>query len=245
MCHGVKDIYVGSSSMIAVTTMTVTIRYLAHASFQIKDGNQNIYIDPSTKSTGLKKDAFQPADLILVTHGHEDHFDKDLIKKIRKPGNPVLASESLKKELKGVAVWDMSPGQYMKMLFSDAEIWATEAYNVKRVRPNGQPFHPKGFGMGFILKVGEKRIYHAGDTDLIPEMERLAEVDVDVALLPSGDTYTMDVNEAAEAALIIKPKVAIPMHLKGADATVFKEKVESKSNIKVFILGEGEEYTLE
>jgi L-ascorbate metabolism protein UlaG (beta-lactamase superfamily) len=76
-------------------------------------------------------------------------------------------------------------------------------------------------------------------------MEKLEEVEVDVALLPSGDTYTMDLDEAAEAALMIKPKIAIPMHLKGADPIVFKEKVESQSDIKVVILGEGEEYTLE
>ncbi|MFW9835305.1 MAG: MBL fold metallo-hydrolase [Candidatus Thorarchaeota archaeon] len=218
---------------------------MAHASFQIKAADQNIYIDPSTKNTGLKKEAFGPADLILITHGHQDHFDKDLIKKIRKLGSPVIAPPNLKKEIKGGIVWDLSPGQFMKMVTSDGTIWATEAYNVKRFRPNGEPFHPKGFGVGFILKVGNKKIYHAGDTDLIPEMENIADADVDVALLPSGDTYTMDLEEAAEAALLIKPKIAIPMHLKGADPTIFKEKVESQSDIKVVILGEGEEYTLE
>ena len=225
--------------------MGITIRCLAHATFQIKTANQNIYIDPSTKHTGLKKNDFEPADLILVTHGHEDHFDKKLLKDIRKLGSPIIAPPSLKKEIKGGVVWDLSPGQFMKMITSDGTIWATEAYNVKRFRPNGEPFHPKGFGVGFLVKLGEKRIYHAGDTDMIPEMEKLAEAEVDVALLPSGNTYTMDLEEAAEAALVIKPKIAIPMHLKGADPAVFKEKVESQSDIKVVILGEGEEYTLE
>jgi L-ascorbate metabolism protein UlaG (beta-lactamase superfamily) len=193
----------------------------------------------------LNKKDFEPADLILVTHGHEDHFDKKLIKDIRKLGSPIIAPLNLKKEIKGGIVWDLSPGQFMKMVTSEGTIWATEAYNVKRFRPNGEPFHPKGFGVGFLLKIGDKRIYHAGDTDLIPEMEKLAEVEVDVALLPSGDTYTMNLEEAAEAALLIKPKIAIPMHLKGADPAIFKEKVESQSDTKVVILGEGEEYTLE
>ena len=228
-----------------MTILGITIRYLAHASFQIKTTDQNIYIDPSTKGTGLKNDHFQPADLILVTHGHEDHCDKKLLKKIRKLGSAIIAPENLKKELKGMVVWDLSPGQFMKMVTSEGTIWATEAYNVKRFRSPGKPFHPKGFGVGFLVKIEDKKIYHAGDTDLIPEMEKLADAEVDVALLPSGDTYTMDVNEAAEAALIIKPKIAIPMHLKGADPAVFKEKVESQSDIKVVILGEGEEYTLE
>jgi L-ascorbate metabolism protein UlaG (beta-lactamase superfamily) len=225
--------------------MGITIRCLAHASFQIKTADQNIYIDPSTNHTGLKKNDFQPADMILVTHRHGDHFDKKLIKDIRKLGSPIIAPQNLKKEIKGGVVWDLSPGQFMKMATSEGTIWATEAYNVKRFRPNGDPFHPKGFGVGFILKLEEKKIYHAGDTDLIPEMDAMVDADIDVALLPAGDTYTMDLEEAAEAALIIKPKVVIPMHLKGADPIAFKEKVESQSDIKVVILGEGEEYTLE
>ena len=211
--------------------MGITIRCMAHASFQIKTEDQNIYIDPSTNNTGLKKNDFQPADIILVTHGHGDHFDKKLLKDIRKLGSPIIAPPNLKKEIKGGVVWDLSPGQFMKMVTSDGTIWATEAYNVKRFRPNGEPFHPKGFGVGFILKLEEKKIYHAGDTDLIPEMEGIFDADIDVALLPAGDTYTMDLEEAAEAALIIKPKIAIPMHLKGADPAIFKEKVESQSDI--------------
>ncbi len=226
--------------------MVITIKYLAHASFLIKTSNEIIYIDPSTKGTGLKKEDFEPADMILVTHAHEDHFDKDLIKKIRKLGSPVIAPENLKKKIKGGIVWDMKPGEHMKMLTNKVSVWAAEAYNVKRVRPNGEPFHPKGFGVGFLVKVEGIRIYHAGDTDLIPEMDLLQDVDIDVALLPSGDTYTMDINEAAEAALLFKPRVAIPMHLKGADPEVFKEKVEAgTSSTKVVILKEGEEYVVE
>ncbi|MHA2353033.1 MAG: MBL fold metallo-hydrolase [Candidatus Thorarchaeota archaeon] len=103
--------------------MGITIRLLAHASFQIKTADQNIYIDPSTNHTGLKKDHFEPADLILVTHGHGDHFDKKLIKNIRKMGSPIIAPLNLKKEIKGGIVWDLSPGQFMKMVTSEGTIW--------------------------------------------------------------------------------------------------------------------------
>lgn len=216
---------------------------MAHATFKITTEDQVIYIDPTTKGTGLKKNDFEPADLILVTHGHQDHFDKDLLKKIRKLGKPVIAPENLKKEMKGIVAWDLGPGQFMKMADGSATIWAVHAYNVKRFRSPGNPFHPKGYGVGYILKIGEKKIYHAGDTDLIPEMEQI--MDIDVALLPSGDTYTMDSMEAAEAAILIKPKIAIPMHLKDSDPEVFKREVESKSSTKVVILRNGEEYTLE
>lgn len=222
----------------------ITIKYLAHASFQIKTNDQVIYIDPSTKGTGLKKEQFQPSDLILITHGHQDHFDKDLIKKIRKLGSPVIALENVKKELGSIPVWTMKAGEFMQ-ISGGATVWAVEAYNVKRFRKPGEPFHPKGLGVGYIIKIDEKKIYHAGDTDLIPEMDNMRTANIDVALLPSGDTYTMDLLEAAEAAMKIEPKVAIPMHLKGNDPSPFKEKVESRSSVKVVLLSEGEEYSLE
>ncbi|MBE0526031.1 MAG: MBL fold metallo-hydrolase [Candidatus Thorarchaeota archaeon] len=225
--------------------MTVTIRLMAHASVQIKTDTQNIYIDPSTKGTGLKKDHFQPADLILVTHGHQDHFDKDLLKKIRKPGNPVIAPESLKKEMKGIIMWDLNAGQMMKMGDGTTTIWSVPAYNVKRFKSPGNPYHPKDLGVGYILKVGEKKIYHAGDTDFLPEMDRLEEADIDVALLPIGDTYTMDIADATEAASVIKAKIVIPIHVKDSNPDTFKTEVESKTSSKVVILKAGEEYKIE
>lgn len=222
--------------------MVVRIKYLAHASFQIKTDSLNMYVDPSTKGTGLKKDQFQPADLIFVTHAHQDHLDKDLIKKIRKGGSPVIAPESVKKELGGIPVWPLEAGGFMQ-ISGGVKVSAVAAYNLTRFKKPGQPFHPKGFGVGFIINVEDKRIYHAGDTDLIPEMGRLG--DLDVALLPSGDTYTMDIPEAADAAIKINPKVAIPMHLKGADPEPFKSKIESNSSTKAVILGPGDEFTVE
>jgi len=224
--------------------MAIKIRLLAHASIEIKVNNQTIYIDPSTKDTGLKKGDFEPADLILVTHGHKDHFDKDLLKKIHKGGTPIITPANLKKEVGLVGVWDVDPGQFMK-LGDGTMINGVEAYNVKRFRSPGTPFHPKGLGAGYIVQVAGKKLYHAGDTDLIPEMDALEKIGIDVAFIPVGDTFTMDVHEAAEATLIIKPRIAIPIHVKGADTSVFKKEVESRSSTKVMILNPGDVYTLE
>lgn len=237
-----KHTYTAKSYGESVIRFAITIRFLAHASFQIKTETQNIYIDPSTNYTGLKEDDFEPADLILVTHKHGDHFDPGLLKKIRKGGSPIIAPENCRKDAKGGIVWSLEPGTFMVM-GDGVHIRAVEAYNVKRFRKPGEPFHPKDLGVGYIITIDEKRIYHAGDTDLIPQMEKLGEIDV--ALLPSGDTYTMDMDEASEAAIMINPKVAIPMHLKSADPAAFKNNVESKSTTKVVLLGEGDEYTLE
>jgi L-ascorbate metabolism protein UlaG (beta-lactamase superfamily) len=224
--------------------MVVTIRWMSHATFQIRAGDQIIYIDPTTKNTGLKEKDFVPADIILVTHEHADHCDPGLLKKIRKLGSPIIAPEGAKKAIgKAGVVWDLAPGQFMQMGDGKTTVTAVPAYNVKRFRKPGEPFHPKGLGVGYILKVEGKRIYHAGDTDLIPEMEKLPEIDV--ALLPAGDTYTMDFEEAAQAAKVIRPAVAIPMHLWDKDPSAFVAMVESDSDTKVVILGKGEEYTLE
>jgi len=94
--------------------------------------------------------------------------------------------------------------------------------------------HHKGEGVGYLLTVNGKTIYHAGDTDFIPEMRGLG--DVDVALLPIGGTFTMDIEEAIEAVVAIKPKIVIPMHYLKANPQEFKKKLEAKSNIKVIDL---------
>jgi L-ascorbate metabolism protein UlaG (beta-lactamase superfamily) len=222
--------------------MAITIRCLAHASFQIKTDEKVIYIDPATKYMKIKPSELEPADLILVTHSHADHCDPKLIKKIRKLGAPIIAPPTCKDALKKSGViWEMSAGEFMTV--GGLKIRAVKAYNVKRFRPNGEPFHPEGFGVGYVLTAEEKRIYHAGDTDFIPQMELLG--DIDVALLPSGDTYTMNMEEAAEAAVAIDPQIAIPMHTKDQNPNVFKEHVERKSGAKVVFLGDDEEYTLE
>ncbi|MGQ4912487.1 MAG: MBL fold metallo-hydrolase [Candidatus Thorarchaeota archaeon] len=221
--------------------MGITIKFLAHASFQIIADGMTLYIDPSTKYTGLKDKDFTQVDYILVTHKHDDHCDPKLIKKIRKLGHPVIAPPNCKDAIKGI-MWDLPPGQFMQI--SDGpHVRAVHAYNITHTRPNGEPYHPKGFGVGYIITIDGKKIYHAGDTDIIPEMDTLGMIDV--ALLPAGGTFTMDLEEAAEATKRIDPEVVIPMHLKGADPTGFKTSVEGSSSVKVVLLSEGEEYTLE
>jgi L-ascorbate metabolism protein UlaG (beta-lactamase superfamily) len=117
-----------------------------------------------------------------------------------------------------------------------------EAYNYRRFRSPGKPWHPKGYGVGYVLKIGGTTIYHAGDTDFIPEMKQLGKVDI--ALLPTGDKYTMDNVEAVEAALAIRPKIAIPMHTWDTDPQEFKREVEAKSKVNVAVLGKDEELQL-
>ncbi|UCE95286.1 MAG: MBL fold metallo-hydrolase [Candidatus Bathyarchaeota archaeon] len=212
--------------------MGIFIKWLAHASFQIRSEGKLIYIDLEKNSKTSEK-----ADLILVTHSHSDHCDPSKISKVRKEGTIVIAPKDCIPKIGG-NVKTLKPGE--EMLLEGAKIKAVEAYNIKRFRSSGNPYHPREFGVGYLITVEGKTIYHAGDTDFIPEMRQLGHVDV--ALLPSGDTYTMDNTEAAEAAIVINPKAAIPMHRWSTSPEEFRKKVEADSNIKVMLLREGEEF---
>jgi len=183
----------------------LTITWLGHASFLIKN-EKIIYIDPFV----LPKQA-EKADYILVTHEHYDHCDAQKINQIRKESTIVIAAKGCEKNL-GSNMVGMKAGDVYK--HEGMEVEAVHAYNVNKFRSPGNPFHPKGLGVGFILEINGKKIYHAGDTDHIQEMHELREKNIDIALLPVGGTYTMTAQEAAEAAAEIKPKFLIPMHYK-------------------------------
>ena len=212
--------------------MGVVVKWLAHAGFQIKANGKIVYVDLEKHGEAAEK-----ADLILVTHSHSDHCDQDKIKNVRKKDTVIIAPEDCVSTIGG-SVKSLKPGEEISV--GNIRVKAVEAYNYKRFRSPGKPFHPKGFGVGYLITTEGKTIYHAGDTDFIPEMRQLGSIDV--ALLPSGGTYTMDNAEAAEAAIAIKPKVVIPMHRWDTNPEEFKKKVEANLNIKVLMLKEGEEY---
>jgi len=211
-----------------------SVKWLGHASFLIRIEAKNIYIDPYQ---GEYKDS---ADVILVTHSHLDHCDPDKIRRIRKNYTLILAPKDCIHKIEG-KVKTLRPGE--KITAENITIEAVEAYNYKRFRSPGNPFHPKGLGVGYLITTGDKTIYHAGDTDFIPEMKQLK--NVYLALLPSGGTYTMDNYEAVKAALTINPEVVIPIHRRETDPEVFKEKIEARSNIKVIILEPGQQFEVQ
>ncbi|MDI6905331.1 MAG: MBL fold metallo-hydrolase [Candidatus Bathyarchaeia archaeon] len=211
--------------------MNLSIKWLGHASFQIGAEGKTIYIDP------YEGEYSEKADLMLVTHSHFDHCDASKIKKVRKADTVIIAPEDCTSKIGG-SVKTLKPRE--EATIGNIRVKAVEAYNYKRFRSPGNPFHPKGLGVGYLVTAEGKTVYHAGDTDFIPEMRKLGRVDV--ALLPSGGTYTMDNPEAAEAVLAINPKIVIPMHRWDTNPEEFKKRVEATSNVKVVVLRKGEEY---
>jgi len=208
--------------------MIENIHWLGHASFRIEN-DKTIYIDPYELKGELPK-----ADLILITHDHFDHCSPDDVAKLAKDDTVIVTIAAAARALKG-DVRIVKPGE--SLVVQGIPIETVPAYNVNKFRSPGEPFHPRESShVGFIVTVAGKRIYHAGDTDVIPEMD---DIEADIALLPAGGTYTMTADEAAEAANRIKPKVAIPMHhsaIVGSikDAQRFRDLCE----VKVVILSQ-------
>jgi L-ascorbate metabolism protein UlaG (beta-lactamase superfamily) len=209
--------------------LLMKLEWLGHASWKLKAGGKTIYIDP------YQGDYDEKADLILATHSHTDHCDPRKIKRIKGDSTVIIAPADCAAKI-GAPVRSLKPGDNVS--FDEVTIEAVEAYNYKRFRSPGTPYHPKGLGVGYLIKAEGKTVYHAGDTDFIPEMKELE--DIDIALIPSGGTYTMDNDEAAEAAVAIHPKMAVPMHIWDTDPGAFKRKVESESDVRVILVRPGE-----
>ncbi len=207
------------------------ITWLGHDCFRINTAGKVIYTDPFQIDEQQEK-----ADIITISHGHFDHMSKDDIKRVIKQETNIVTSEEGAKALKCFSV---NPGEIKD--FDNVKIEGVHAYNINKFREPGKPFHPKGEGRGFVIEADGHRIYHAGDSDAIPELKSLK---ADITLLPVSGIYVMTAEEAVEAVKMIKPRIAIPMHYGSivgseADAFEFKKMVEEQTKTQVIILAKG------
>ena len=196
------------------------IEWLGHDSFRITGKGLVVYIDPWQIGGGA------PADLILVTHDHSDHCSPEDIAKIQKEDTDIVTVKAAAQKLSG-RLTVVKPGD--EITVKGVSITVVPSYNTNK------SFHPKDAGYaGFIIDLDGERIYHAGDTDVIAEMSSMS---VDIALLPVSGIYVMTADEAAEAANLIKPKVAIPMHVgRGIGSLDDLKRFKEKSSVPVEIL---------
>jgi L-ascorbate metabolism protein UlaG (beta-lactamase superfamily) len=200
-----------------------SVAWLGHAGFRIEAKGATLYIDPYRVPPGAPK-----ADAILVTHGHYDHFSPQDVERLSHDGTWLVAPATVAERAAGRVV-SIAPGEAIELEhLQGVGVTAVAAYNTSKRDSDGRVFHPReAGGVGFDVNVRGERLYHSGDTDVIPEMD--AVVGVDVALLPVCGKYVMTAAEAAEAARRIQPGVAVPMHWGGhlgtrADALAFAER---------------------
>jgi L-ascorbate metabolism protein UlaG (beta-lactamase superfamily) len=200
-----------------------SIDWLGHSGFRIRLGRAVIYIDPYRVPADSP-----PADLILITHGHYDHFSPQDVERLSTRQTWLIGPAAVAERVSG-QVHSIAPGELLDdEIVRGVHVAAVAAYNTSKRDPDGKVFHPREAGwVGYDLNLRGERLYHSGDTDVIPEMDSVT--GVDVALLPVSGVYVMTPEEAAEAARRIQPRVAVPMHW-GAnvgteqDARTFAEK---------------------
>lgn len=193
-----------STDEIVTSSGNIEMHFIGHGSLMFNMNGVVVYIDP-VRSSGKYENPLK-ADIILVTHEHYDHLDTELINTLRKSTTVILCNKAASEKVPGSIA--MKPGDSRKI--GNISIETIAAYNIVNERAPGQPFHPKGVGVGYILSFGGKKIYVAGDTENTPEMKALT--NIDVAFLPMNVPYTMTPAMVADAAKAFKPKILYPYH---------------------------------
>jgi len=203
------------------------ITFIGHASLIFTFNGKVIHVDPVREQADYSK--LPKADIILITHEHSDHFDLPVIKILRTNQTKLILTETCARKISGGMVMKNGDVQIIQGI----KFEAVPAYNLIHKRDNGQPFHPKGVGNGYILTFGDKRIYVAGDTENIPEMKTLQ--GIDVAFLPMNLPYTMTPEMVADAAKSFKPKILYPYHYSDTDTSKLLELLKDEQEIEVRI----------
>ena len=203
------------------------ITFLGHGTLMFDYDGLVIHVDPYSKVADY--DHLPKADVILITHEHPDHLDLKALEPIRKAETRIVLTETCAARLKGGIVMKNGDDQTVAGL----AITAVPAYNIVSKRPDGQPFHPKGAGNGYLIRFGDKRVYVAGDTENIPEMKALR--DIDCAFLPMNQPYTMTPAMVADAARAFAPRILYPYHFGDTPAAELQKLLADCARIEVRI----------
>ena len=214
---GVCGLVVGlSTAAMAADTIpakggNVVLTPMGHAHVQVEYGGKVIQIDPTNASNLATA---KPADIVIVTDVHGDHMDLPSIDKVKKASTVYVAPKALEGKFPGKT--EIIANGETKTV-DGISITAVPMYNLTRGPAAGQLFHDKGRGNGIILTLGGKRIYFAGDTECVPEIKALK--NIDVAFMPMNLPYTMTPQEAADCVKAFKPTIVYPYHYRGMGAT--------------------------
>ena len=201
------------------------ITFLGHGSLMMTFDGKTTHVDPYGEVADYG--SLSKADLVLVTHEHFDHLDLGALQAILRPGTVVVATKACIGQLPKAVI--MANGDTRTILGLPIE--AIPAYNIAHKRPDGNPFHPKGSGNGYIVTFGDKRVYIAGDTENTPEMKTLK--NIDVAFLPMNLPYTMTPEMVADAARAFRPNVLYPYHYGDTDTSKLVKLLQGEKDVEV------------
>jgi len=203
------------------------ITFIGHGTLMFTFDGKIIHIDPVSREADYNR--LPKADIVLVTHEHRDHFDRDALKILRTEKTKLVLTEVCALKIEGGIVMKNGDVKTIEGL----TIEAVPAYNIVHMRQKGVPFHPKGIGNGYVITFGNKRVYVAGDTENIPEMKKLKEIDI--AFLPMNLPYTMTPDMVADAARAFKPKILYPYHFGETDTSKIVDLLQDTREIEVRI----------
>jgi L-ascorbate metabolism protein UlaG (beta-lactamase superfamily) len=199
---------------------------LMHASLRLEFAGKVIDIDPTGDYQWMPK-----SDLILITDIHGDHMQAAAVNVLKKPGTVVIAAPEVAKTITEAKLLANGAADTVNLSGTQIRVEAVPSYNLTRGPAEGQLYHTKGRGNGYILTLGGKRIYAAGDTECVPEVKALR--NIDVAFLPMNLPFTQTPQEAAECVKAFRPKVVYPYHYRGQDTKVFADALRGESGIEV------------
>jgi L-ascorbate metabolism protein UlaG (beta-lactamase superfamily) len=213
--------------VINTTAGPLEITFIGHGTLMFRFGNLIFHIDPVSRYADYSK--LPKADIVLITHQHGDHFDKSALEQITTPDTKVVVTEKIAEDYeRGIVMKNWQIKNLRR-----TEIQAVPAYNVEHKRSNGEPFHPKGEGNGYVIKFGNSYVYVAGDTENVKEIDQIKQVDI--AFLPMNLPYTMTPQMVADAAIRLQPQILYPYHYGDTDPNELLELLKNEKNIKVRI----------
>jgi L-ascorbate metabolism protein UlaG (beta-lactamase superfamily) len=213
------------------STGSLEITFIGHGSLILAINGLILHVDPYTEPHGKQVNyALLPkADIILITHEHGDHLDLKAIGQVLTTSTQIIYTKACEAHLKGGTVMKNGDERTVKNI----PIKAVPAYNLVQTRENGEPFHPKGEGNGYVLTFGDQHVYIAGDTENIPEMGDLQKIDI--AFLPMNLPYTMTPELVARAALSFKPRILYPYHYGQTETSILVDLLRNEKDIEVRI----------
>jgi L-ascorbate metabolism protein UlaG (beta-lactamase superfamily) len=211
-----------SADTIPATGGNIEVTPIVHASTVIEHAGKVIHVDPWSQGSDYSKT--KPADLILITDIHGDHMDAAAVDKVKKAGTVIVGPAAVAEAGKIPGVQTIANGE--TKTFAGITVEAVPMYNLQRGPEAGKLFHTKGRGNGYVVTVGGKRLYFAGDTECTPEMKALK--NIDVAFIPMNLPYTMPPSEAAECVAAFAPKIVYPYHYRGSKVEEFTAALAGK-----------------